>query len=59
MTLNYHTLFRKKKLQKSIWEHLTKRSYFWIKQKNLDGEKDQHSFLWLNLMDRKNIPFNK
>ena len=27
---------------------------FWIKQKNLDGEKDRHSFLWLNLMDRKN-----
>ncbi len=27
---------------------------FWIKQKNLRGEKDRHSFLWLNLMDRKN-----
>ena len=27
---------------------------FWIKQKNLDGEKNRHSFLWLNLMDRKN-----
>ena len=27
---------------------------FWIKQKNLDGEKDRHSFLWLNLVDRKN-----
>ena len=27
---------------------------FWIKQKNLDGDKDRHSFLWLNLMDRKN-----
>ncbi len=27
---------------------------FWIKQKNIDGEKDLHSFLWLNLMDRKN-----
>jgi uncharacterized heparinase superfamily protein len=27
---------------------------FWIKQKNLDREKDRHSFLWLNLMDRKN-----
>ena len=27
---------------------------FWIKQKNLDGKKDRHSFLWLNLVDRKN-----
>ncbi len=27
---------------------------FWIKQKNLRGEKERHSFLWLNLMDRKN-----
>ena len=27
---------------------------FWIKQKNLNGEKDRHSFLWLNLVDRKN-----
>tara|TARA_X000001036_G_scaffold341975_1_gene321417 strand:+ start:798 stop:2444 length:1647 start_codon:yes stop_codon:yes gene_type:complete len=27
---------------------------FWIKQKNLYWEKDRHSFLWLNLVDRKN-----
>ncbi len=27
---------------------------FWIKQKNLNWEKDRNSFLWLNLMDRKN-----
>ena len=27
---------------------------FWIKQKNLKGEKERNSFLWLNLMDRKN-----
>ncbi len=27
---------------------------FWVKQKNLDGEKDRNSFLWLNLVDRKN-----
>tara|TARA_B100000575_G_scaffold213005_1_gene173788 strand:+ start:1355 stop:3001 length:1647 start_codon:yes stop_codon:yes gene_type:complete len=27
---------------------------FWIKQKNVKGEKDKNSFLWLNLMDRKN-----
>ncbi len=27
---------------------------FWIKQKKLEGEKDRHSFLWLNLVDRKN-----
>ena len=26
---------------------------FWIKQKNIKGEKDINSFLWLNLMDRK------
>ncbi len=27
---------------------------FWIKQKNLKGEKERNSFLWLNLLDRKN-----
>tara|TARA_X000000368_G_C23028426_1_gene711345 strand:- start:14 stop:1660 length:1647 start_codon:yes stop_codon:yes gene_type:complete len=27
---------------------------FWLKQKNLKGEKDRNSFLWLNLVDRKN-----
>ncbi len=27
---------------------------FWIKQKNLEGEKERNSFLWLNLLDRKN-----
>ena len=27
---------------------------FWIKERNLNEEKDRHSFLWLNLMDRKN-----
>ncbi len=27
---------------------------FWIKGRNLHEEKDRHSFLWLNLMDRKN-----
>ncbi len=27
---------------------------FWVKQKNIKGEKDKNSFLWLNLMDRKN-----
>ena len=27
---------------------------FWIKQKNLQEEKEKHSFLWLNLIDRKN-----
>ena len=27
---------------------------FWIKERNLHEEKDRHSFLWLNLMDRKN-----
>ena len=27
---------------------------FWIKQKNLQKEKEIHSFLWLNLIDRKN-----
>ena len=27
---------------------------FWINQKSLNEEKDRHSFLWLNLMDRKN-----
>ena len=27
---------------------------FWIKQKNVQEEKDLNSFLWLNLIDRKN-----
>ena len=27
---------------------------FWLKQKNLEGEKERNSFLWLNLVDRKN-----
>ena len=27
---------------------------FWIKERNLNEEKDRHSFLWLNLVDRKN-----
>jgi len=27
---------------------------FWIKQKDLNEEKNLHSFLWLNLIDRKN-----
>ena len=27
---------------------------FWIKQENLKKERDIHSFLWLNLIDRKN-----
>ena len=27
---------------------------FWIKQKKIGEERDLHSFLWLNLMDRKN-----
>ena len=27
---------------------------FWIKQKNLREEEEKHSFLWLNLIDRKN-----
>ncbi len=26
---------------------------FWVKQKNIKGEKDRNSFLWLNLIDRK------
>ncbi len=26
---------------------------FWLKQKNLEGEKERNSFLWLNLVDRK------
>ena len=27
---------------------------FWLKQKNYIDEKERHSFLWLNLIDRKN-----
>jgi len=27
---------------------------FWLKQKNLEGERERNSFLWLNLVDRKN-----
>ena len=27
---------------------------FWIKQENFKKERDIHSFLWLNLIDRKN-----
>ena len=27
---------------------------FWVKQKNVEEEKELHGFLWLNLMDRKN-----
>ena len=27
---------------------------FWTEGKNIQGEKDLHSFLWLNLIDRKN-----